>query len=144
MVAGYSHILWATDLIEENNAVGERASELAQHYDAKLSVLHVVDNLPLYYGHEMVLPETVEIERTLETRAKEKIATLAQCFGIDEADAHVDLNVVNAGVLNFADGNEVDLIVLGSHSRKGLGRLLGSTARAVVTSATCDVLAVRM
>ncbi|HHQ41669.1 MAG TPA: universal stress protein, partial [Chromatiales bacterium] len=37
-----------------------------------------------------------------------------------------------------------DLIVLGSHGRRGLTRLLGSTADAVLHSARCDVLAVRI
>jgi universal stress protein A len=39
---------------------------------------------------------------------------------------------------------DVDLIVIGSHGREGIQRLLGSTANAVLHGAPCDVLAVRI
>ena len=143
-MSGYQHILWATDLFDENVMVGERAAALAQHYGARLSLLHVVDNLPLYFGHEMVVPDTEKIEQMLESKAKEKIATFAARFGLDEADAHVEVDMVKLGILSFVEQHHVDLIVMGSHSRKGIAHLLGSTTRAVLDSASCDVLAVRM
>ncbi len=140
----YRHILWATDLMEDNHPVGERAVELARRYKAKLSLLHVVETYPLYVGQEMVLVDTLELEATLERRAEERIVALAQQFAIAREDAHITLDVTKTGILDFASEQEVDLIVIGSHSRKGLAHLLGSTARAVVNAASCDVLAVRV
>jgi len=47
-------------------------------------------------------------------------------------------------ILSHAEGLHADLIVLGTHGHRGIGRLLGSTASAVVHSARCDVLTVRI
>lgn len=46
--------------------------------------------------------------------------------------------------MRIAEENNVDLIVVGSHGRKGIKMLLGSTANAVLHHAGCDVLAVRL
>ncbi|MEJ2344256.1 MAG: universal stress protein, partial [Gammaproteobacteria bacterium] len=47
-------------------------------------------------------------------------------------------------ILDTAKEQQVDLIVLGSHGRHGIGRLLGSTADNILHHADCDVLAVRI
>ena len=46
--------------------------------------------------------------------------------------------------VGIAEEHAVDLIVIGSHGRHGLQRILGSTASGVLHTATCDVLAVRI
>ena len=50
---------------------------------------------------------------------------------------------VSSEVLFYAEQNNVDLIVKGSHGRHGLELLLGSIANAILHGAKCDVLAVR-
>ncbi len=144
MSSNYSHILLATDLLQEANAVSEKAKSLAGLYQARLSVIHVVESIPIYFGNELVLPETQEIERQLLDQANRKMAELCKEFAIPESQGHVEVGVTKLEIINFAEQNDVDLIVLGSHSRRGLEHLLGSTARAVVNSAECDVLAVRV
>ena len=91
-----------------------------------------------------MLPETQEIERQLLAQANGKMADQCKALGIDEAQGHVEVGVTKIELLDFAEQNDIDLIVVGSHSRHGLEHLLGSTARAVVNSAKCDVLAVRI
>jgi len=44
----------------------------------------------------------------------------------------------------YADENDIDAIVIGSHGRHGLGLLLGSTATGVIHGSQCDVLVVRL
>ena len=144
MSTSYSHILLATDMLQETNAVAEKAKDLAGIFQANLSAIHVVESIPIYFGNELVLPETQEIERQLLDQAKKKITELCQALSIPEANGHVEVGVTKHEILDFAKHNDVDLIVLGSHSRRGLEHLLGSTARAVVNSAVCDVLAVRV
>ena len=144
MSSSYSHILLATDLLQETNVVAEKAKDLAGIYQASLSVIHVVESIPIYFGNELVLPETQEIERQLLDQAKNKMAELCRSLAISESNGHVEVGVTKLEILSFAEQNQVGLIVLGSHSRRGLEHLLGSTARAVVNSAHCDVLAVRV
>jgi len=143
MSINYSHVLLATDLSQETSAVAEKARQLADLYQAKLSLIHVVESLPIYFGNELVLPEMQEIERQLLQRAEHKMAELCLSLGVAEADGHVEMGVAKVEIIEFAKKNSVDLIVLGSHSRHGLEHLLGSTARAVVNVVSCDVLAVR-
>ena len=144
MVAKYSHILLATDLLDDNAVVIERSAELVRHYGSQLSILHVVESVPIYFGNELVLPEMQSIEAQLVEAAKEKIATEAQKLGIAVGRCHVVVGVTKLEILSFAEKHQVDLIVMGSHSRRGLERLLGSTARTVLNSAPCDVLAVKI
>ncbi len=144
MSTAYEHILWVTDLLDDNHRVGERAVRLARIDGARVSLLHVVDNVPLYLGEEMVLPETLEIERILEDKATERIAEFARRHGLDASATHVEVGPIKGAIFEFASRESVDLIVIGSHSRKGLAKLLGSTAKAVVDGAPCDVLVVRL
>lgn len=144
MSTQYSHVLLATDLLDETSMVTDKAKHLVELYQAKLSVIHVVESIPIYFGNELVLPETQEIERQLVERATEKMTELCKTLNIPESQGHVEVGVTKLEVIDFVEQNDVDLIVLGSHSRHGLQHLLGSTARAVVNTANCDVLAVRV
>lgn len=144
MAMHYSHILLATDLLDDNAVVMERAAEMVKHYGGKLSVLHVVESVPVYFGNELVLPEMQAIEMQLMEAAREKMGSVAQQLGIAAEHCHVVVGVTKLEILSFAEKQQVNLIVMGSHSRHGLERLLGSTARTVLNSAPCDVLAVKI
>lgn len=144
MTKQYSHILLASDLLDETAVVMERAEELARHYHSRLSLIHVVESVPIYFGNELVLPEMQAIEQQLLEAARGKMAAVAQRLGIAMESCHVEVGVTKLAILAFAEKQGADLIVMGSHSRRGIERLLGSTARAVLNSAPCDVLAVRV
>jgi universal stress protein A len=143
----YQHVLFATDFSEDALRVGERAREIARKCGARLSLIHVVEdvNISLGGGYELlpVLPDLPD--EALLQEARTALGKLAQ--RLDVADA--SLWVVNAlstkeGILGAAKDHPVDLIVVGSHGRHGLALLLGSTANAVLHGAPCDVLAVRI
>jgi universal stress protein A len=145
--AMYQHILFAADFSDEALRVGERAREIARKCGARLSLIHVVEdvNISLGGGYELlpVLPDLPD--EALLQEARNALGQLAQ--RLDVADA--SLWVVNAistkeGILGAAKDHQVDLIVVGSHGRHGLALLLGSTANAVLHGAPCDVLAVRI
>jgi universal stress protein A len=140
----YKHILLATDLLTETAAVADKAKQLADLYQARLSAIHIVESVPLYFGNELVLPETQEIERQLLERAGKKMAELTQSLAIPQEQGVVEGGITKSGLIDFAKKNDVDLIVIGSHSRHGIEHLLGSTARALANAAPCDVLAVRL
>lgn len=139
----YTHVLLATDLLQETRAVAEKAKQLSGLYHAKLTVMHVVESMPIYLGNEMMLPEMQVIESQLLEQAKKKMKALCQSLAIAESDGHVEMRLTKYEIIETAKQNSVDLIVLGSHSHHGLEHFLGSTARAVVNAAPCDVLAVR-
>ena len=140
----YRHILLATDFAPESRRVGERAVELAARYGARLSLLHVVDYVPLELSNDMMLAEPVDVDGRLVEEARESLDHLADDLGQGDAQRWVVLGSTGPEIKRTAEEHDVDLIVVGSHGRHGLALLLGSTANAVLHGAPCDVLAVRV
>ena len=140
----YRHILLATDFAPESRRVGERAVELAARYGARLSLLHVVDYVPLELSNDMMLAEPVDVDGRLVEEARESLDHLAGDLGQGDAQRWVVLGSTGPEIKRTAEEHGVDLIVVGSHGRHGLALLLGSTANAVLHGAPCDVLAVRV
>ncbi|WP_019865848.1 universal stress protein [Methylovulum miyakonense] len=144
-MARYQHILLAVDFFEQDEVVIERAQELAAVYQAKLSVIHVVDNIPIVdtgYGGEM--PFQIDFTNQLVDIAKAKLAKLAEKLAIAKDQVWLELGSAKLEIIRVAEEQSVDLIVVGSHGRHGLSLLLGSTANSILHHAKCDVLAVRL
>ena len=143
-MSGYQHILCAVDLGGENLAVASRAAELARQYGAKLSLLHVVEYIPIDLANELVLPQQQEIEDQLVEQSKKAVSSLASHLDLEKVSENVVSGSTKAEIIEFTRASKVDLIVIGQHGRHGFSRLLGSTANAVLHNAPCDVLAVRI
>ncbi len=141
----YQHILVAVDFIEDTQGVTERAKELAAFHHAELSLIHVVENVPLPdpgYGLDTVLE--VDFTSEMMKAAKIKLDTLGKKLAVPSNRCWVELGSPKYEVTRIAEENQVDLIVVGSHGRHGLALLLGSNADGVLHYAKCDVLAVRL
>jgi universal stress protein A len=141
----YRHILLATDFSEEAPRVGERAKSIARLCGARLSLIHVIEEVNISAGYELLplLPELPDNE--LIKSAQETLARLARQLGLkDEQRWVIPAVSTKEGIIRAAEEHGVDLIVVGSHGRHGLSLLLGSTANAVLHGAPCDVLAVRI
>jgi len=143
-VSHYQHILCAVDLSTENVAVFSRAVELADYYHAQLSLLHVVEYVPVDLANDLVLPQQQEIEQQLVDQAEKTLAKLAEQSTQIQVRSVVVQGSIKSGVVEYAKNNGVDLIVIGRHGRHGLSRLLGSVANAILHHALCDVLTVRI
>jgi universal stress protein A len=140
---GYTHILLAVDFSPSTEGSAQRAVELAHRYGARLSLIHVVEYLPIALDAELMLPPMTGVEEQLMENARKHLAELAASLGEMEAPRYVELGSTKLEILRVAEMQGVDLIVVGSHGRHGLARMLGSTASAVLHGAHCDVLAVR-
>jgi len=142
----YSHILFATDFSPHAELAGRRALEMVDKYGAKLSIVHVLDNMILYDGFiEPVVIDQVSLYQELETSSRQLLDKLVDRMGVqDRAEVHLLGGSPKDELLRFAGEQEVDLIVLGSHGRRGLDRLLGSVAAGITKRADCDVLIVHL
>jgi universal stress protein A len=141
----YKHILLAVDFFGQAVAVSEQAKALADSFNAKLSLIHVVDNMPLpdpSYGWDASYD--VDLASEMIKSAKAKLLDFAATLGIKDDDIWVELGSPKHEITRVAETNAIDLIVVGSHGRHGLALLLGSTANGVLHHAKCDVLAVRL
>jgi universal stress protein A len=140
----YRHILLAVDFAPETESAVVRAQQLREQCGARLSLLHVVEYLPMSYSGDLALPDDFDLERELLDVAGKQMDLLGTRLGVPQADCHIESGATGRTILRIAEEISADLIVLGSHGRHGLAILLGSTARTVLNDAPCDVLAVRI
>lgn len=140
----YTHLLLATDLSPESEALAARARDLSERYGARLSLIHVVEYVAMEYAGDLIMPEDLDLENKLVAAAREQMDALGETLGVAAADRHVEVGSTKAEILRVAEEQGIDLIVIGSHGRHGLALLLGSTANAVLHGVGCDVLAVRI
>jgi universal stress protein A len=141
----YQHVLLAVDFFEQCDIVINRASELAQRYQAKFSIIHVVDSLPIMdIGYGADIPFNLDLTTELMDSAKKRLLAVGQKLNIPSEQQWLEMGSPKTEIVRVAVENKVDLIVLGSHGRHGLALLLGSTASGVLHYAPCDVLAVRL
>lgn len=143
-MGAYRHILAAVDFGAGHEQVIERARTLAHTEGARLGLIHVVEFLHMDLANELVLPQDVELEAQLVAAARNKLAKLATATPAATVGQWVEMGSTKTEILRIAQEQNADLIVIGSHGRHGLGRLLGSTANALLHGAQCDVLAVRI
>jgi universal stress protein A len=140
----YRHILFATDLGPECQLVGRRALSLARRYEAELTLIHVVEYMVAEPSYDLMVPSPTEVENNLVDSARGQIRAVARDLGIPGANCRVEMGTTKGEIVRVAEETGVDLIVVGSHGRHGIGLLLGSTANAVLHGAPCDTLAVRI
>lgn len=138
----YRHVLVAVDLTKDSHSILERALQIADRNHAKLSIMHTLEPLGFAYGGDIPMDLT-SIQDQLDDHAKQRLADIADAHVATE-DQHVLVGMPDTEIHRFADENDVDLIVVGSHGRHGFALLLGSTSTGVLHGAKCDVLAVRV
>lgn len=141
---GYSHILLAVDFSASADAVADKALQLSRAFSAKLSLIHVVEFVPVDLSSELVPPQAPDMDQELLQVAEQRLKELSARLGVGDCPCIVVLGNTRREILRTAEDNQVDLIVIGSHGRQGIQLLLGSTANAVLHGAPCDVLAVRV
>jgi universal stress protein A len=145
MDAPYQHILLAVDFSKQSTQVCAKAQALAQTYQAKLSICHIVEDFPLTdFAYEPMISVDMDMRETLLSNATLQLEKLAKTLDIPDAQQWIDFGSPSTDIVRFAEEHAVDLIILGSHGRHGIKLLLGSTANAVLHHAHCDVLAVRL
>lgn len=133
-------IVCPTDFSATSEAAAQVAGALARDYRAKLLLLHVRELPTMAFGEFGALPpEPMEAEEEL----RPKLAALGARLAVP-VECVLAQGQPTAEILGLAQTSHADLIVLGTHGRTGLGRLLlGSVAEQVVRKAPCLVLTVK-
>lgn len=137
----YTTVLAAIDLTEESRQVLEKARDLAG--GSPLSVIYVSQPLAQLYGGEIGM-SLGTVEADLQKQANDLLAARVKDFDVTADRQHVAIGNPAAEIRRVAAEISANLIVIGTHSRHGLGLLLGSTANGVLHGTSCDVLAVRI
>lgn len=138
-------VLCPVDFSEFSARAYDYAHSLARHYEATLYVLHVVRAItidPTFFSSEMI----DKVYSQEAANAKAQIAKMAenQAGEVVQSQIVVQMGLAADTILSFAKKQSTDLIVMGTHGRRGIDRLMmGSTTEAVLRKAHCPVLAVR-
>lgn len=134
---GWKKILVATDGSKFSESAAARAIEFAKAYGGLLLVVSVVDVPPEFYG------EAPEAWDNLVDQAKgfvDKIARLAEDSGVKTQTVVKEAETWKS-IIELSEEHKADTIVMGSHGRTGLKRLLmGSVTEKVIGHAPCPVL----
>ncbi|GAA0209415.1 universal stress protein [Halobaculum roseum] len=138
----YDDILVPTDGSPAADAAVEHAVTLADRFDATVHALYVVDAT----AYSAIEAGTDVVAEALETEGEDAVGRIAAAA--DDADLPVIESVISGtayrSILDYADEHGIDMIVMGTHGRRGLDRyLLGSVTERVVRSANQPVLTVR-
>jgi universal stress protein A len=139
----YRKILLCLDLADDSERLAGRARSLAAKCGAELTLLHVVEYVPVEPMGEALLP-AVQIEGELVERARVRIAELAARAELEHCEQLVVTGNIKTEVVRLAQTRAVDLIVIGSRERHGVSILFNFTEDTVLHAAPCDVLAVRL
>ena len=140
----YNRILLALDLSANTELLCRKAGKLAELYQAELSLVHVNEPVITDSAFDTLPALPDDFEDSLLRRARERLEQIAAQYGIDPARIFLEIGETRREIMRVAKEQKVDLIVVGSHGRRGVALLLGSTANAVLHHAVCDVLAVRV
>jgi universal stress protein A len=141
----YRHLLLATDFSSHAELAARRAAQLARLYNARLSLLQVLE-LPIMYDEFYVgmAPIELDLEKTMQETAEQRLQALAEELGDVVTATELRYGRPKIEIVAFAQEQQVDLIILGSHGAGGLAHLLGTTTDGVNHGAHCDVLSVRL
>lgn len=137
------HILAPVDFSSPSLDSLEYAIQLANRLGAKVTLAHVLE--PIYYDLEVALGSIRNEARQREHWEGQlaELADLVRSFGLP-ADCEVSGGIPSDSILACAMRHRCDLIVMGTHGRRGLSKLrFGSVAEAVLRLATCPVLTVK-
>ncbi len=140
-------ILFPTDFSEGSSHALPYAIDMARHYGARLYLLHVIYDIVKTTGWYVPHVSMDEVYKDMEVSAKKELERygLEELRGLKEVERAVRKGVHHEEIVRFANENKIDLIVIGTHGRKGIDRIFfGSTAAQVVRNAPCPVLTVRL
>jgi len=143
----YKKILVAVDLTADTAPIVERAKALAKIQGSEISLLHVIEPVPLvtpFDVPDVLAPTVLETQDALAAGARQRLGKLAADLGVPSDRAEVIVGNTQAEIVRVASETHADLIVIGGRERHGLSLLVDFTEDAVLHKAACDVLVVRV
>jgi universal stress protein A len=139
-------IVHPTDFSVEAEAAEQEAVRLAHRLNAELVLVHVATETPLYGEQVFAMPDVKRIYEVQARWAEERLTERAAALTREGVPTRWRrrVGVVHTEIGTVAREEAADYIVIGTHGRGGLDRvMLGSVAERVVRTAPCPVITVR-
>lgn len=130
----YKTIICAIEASEEGKEILSKAYDLSKLHDAKLFIIHVIPY--------KLLPK--DYQKELKEKVLPEIESIILSLGISKKNMTVKFGKPYKQICMLAEKKNADLIILGTHSKKGINALIGSTANMVANYAKCDVSLIKI
>jgi len=140
----FTRIVCATDFSDTAEAAWDLAIELARTHQAELVLVHVFSEMPVY--PEVAVASIQSVWQEQRQWAEEQLAGHVEAAAEHGLPARSLLRTGSAPeeIVQAAGDESADLVVVGTHGRTGINRLvIGSVAERVVRVAPCPVLTVK-
>jgi universal stress protein A len=142
----FKNILCPIDFSGFSDVAVEFATNLVKE-GATIHLCHTI-HPPLTidpYGYQLIDVKTEELKESVAKLLQEKVDAIQEKFPNVQFDSYLDINAdTGSGIVDVAKELDADVIVIASHGRKGLKRLLmGSVAESVMRDADCPVILIR-
>jgi nucleotide-binding universal stress UspA family protein len=140
-------ILFPTDFSEGSAQALQYAVDMSKRYGSKLYVVHVIYDIAKATGWYVPHVSMDEMYKDIQEGAKKELERFGveELAGVKNVERRVITGVPHEEIINFVRANKIDLVIMGTHGRKGIDKILfGSTAAQVVRHAPCPVLTVRL
>ncbi len=146
-IASKKKILVPIDFSKHSKTALEYALKIAPTYNAKLQLLHVIEESihPSFYAAGIT--SVFEVNAQLKTKSEQAIREMLEDLG--ESEIETDIFVVeghaSSEIIRFAEEKSSDLITIATHGLTGIDHfLLGSVSEKVVRMAKCPVLTIKV
>ena len=155
-VKPYKKIMVGVDFSPHSKHAAKRAIQLSQQNKARLELVNVVNEAALYdlyydpigMGFTMTEFSQAGMEGigqmidSLIDKSKDQMKSIISELGLEESQGIVVTGRPNTTLNSYAQAQDVDLIVMGTHGKRGIDSILGSTTRYIQSHARSEVLAV--
>ncbi len=138
-------ILAPTDLSENSEHALKYAKLLKEKFEAKLYIYHCITDIQSAIGYVPSIPSS-QIINSMREEALKEIEHFRNRYDLNE-NTEVVVEVGNAArkIVDFADKNNIDIIVMGAHGKTGLERFMfGSVTEKVMRLSSKPVLEVKL
>lgn len=139
------HILFPVDFTESSKKIVSYVKQFVQSCNAQLTLIHVIRGPEDFAGFELGAAWWTSIQKEVMDGAQQAMEQFIKdnLSDVPNVKTFITIGDIVEEVVKYADANKVDLILLGTHGRKGLEKaMFGSVAEGVVKSAPCPVLTI--
>lgn len=142
MTKMFEKILIATDGSEKNQSAVRKGLELARESGSSIYAIYVIDVAPYTHSQTDLFPD--EVYTALKHEGEKIVGQVKEIAQGMKIETHVLSGRPAHVIIEFAEKNNVDLIVVGYQGMSGLDRLLlGSVSERIIRLAECMVLVVK-
>lgn len=142
-------VLVTTDLSDESTTAFALAAECAKAFAAEIILLSVLEDptqSAMIYSMDFPLLPDLDIQKQFREKVEDELKKMAEKYFADSNASccvHESSGPIHSEIIEFANDNQADLIVMATHGRSGLSRLLvGSITQRVLQESNLPVLSV--